>query len=100
MVSLKNLISICIVLGGMSIPALAQSDKWKTYEVKGDTLYNHEDFKGAIKYYNKAIDGQVNVATALRQPGSSFKAFTYATAFASKRWSPCGDSSRHRASSH
>ena len=57
MVSLKNLISICIVLCGMSIPALAQSDKWKTYEVKGDTLYNHEDFKGAIKWYNKAIEG-------------------------------------------
>src|SRR5436189_702852 len=56
MVALKNLISICIVLCGMSIQALAQSDKWKAYEVKGDTLYNHEDFKGAIKFYNKAID--------------------------------------------
>ena len=43
---------------------------------------------GSYDYYNQAIDGQVNVATALRQPGSSFKAFTYATAFASKRWSP------------
>ena len=43
---------------------------------------------GSYDYYNQAIDGQVNVATAMRQPGSSFKAFTYATAFASKRWSP------------
>jgi len=43
---------------------------------------------GSYDYYNKAIDGQVNVATALRQPGSSFKAFTYATAFGSRRWSP------------
>jgi 1A family penicillin-binding protein len=43
---------------------------------------------GSFDYYNKEIDGQVNVATALRQPGSSFKPFTYATAFASKRWTP------------
>ncbi len=43
---------------------------------------------GSYDYYNRAIDGQVNVATALRQPGSSFKAFTYATAFGSKKWSP------------
>jgi 1A family penicillin-binding protein len=43
---------------------------------------------GSYDYYNKAIDGQVNVATALRQPGSSFKAFTYATAFGSRKWSP------------
>jgi len=43
---------------------------------------------GSYDYYNQAIDGQVNVATAMRQPGSSFKAFTYAAAFASKRWSP------------
>jgi membrane peptidoglycan carboxypeptidase len=43
---------------------------------------------GSYDYYNRAIDGQVNVATALRQPGSSFKPFTYATAFASKKWAP------------
>jgi 1A family penicillin-binding protein len=43
---------------------------------------------GSYDYYNQRIDGQVNVATAMRQPGSSFKAFTYAAAFASKRWSP------------
>jgi 1A family penicillin-binding protein len=43
---------------------------------------------GSYDYYNKAIDGQVNVATALRQPGSSFKVFTYGTAFASKKWVP------------
>jgi 1A family penicillin-binding protein len=43
---------------------------------------------GSADYYNKDIDGQVNVATALRQPGSSFKPITYATAFATKKWVP------------
>ncbi|MBN1933074.1 MAG: transglycosylase domain-containing protein [Anaerolineae bacterium] len=36
---------------------------------------------GSVDYWNKAIDGQVNVALAERQPGSSFKPFTYVTAF-------------------
>ena len=43
---------------------------------------------GSADYFNQAIDGQVNVATALRQPGSSFKAFTYTTAFATKKYVP------------
>jgi 1A family penicillin-binding protein len=43
---------------------------------------------GSADYYNQDIDGQVNVATAPRQPGSSFKPITYATAFATKKWSP------------
>jgi len=43
---------------------------------------------GSYDYYNKEIDGQVNVATALRQPGSSFKPFAYAAAFATKRMFP------------
>jgi 1A family penicillin-binding protein len=43
---------------------------------------------GSYDYYKESIDGKVNVATALRQPGSSFKLFTYATAFASRRWAP------------
>lgn len=42
---------------------------------------------GSVDYYNRVIDGQVNVATAQRQPGSSFKPFTYAAAIASKRFS-------------
>lgn len=37
---------------------------------------------GSIDYYNQAIDGQFNVALAYRQPGSSFKPYVYATAFA------------------
>lgn len=36
---------------------------------------------GSVDYWNAEIDGQVNVALAQRQPGSSFKPFTYLTAF-------------------
>ncbi len=42
---------------------------------------------GSLDYYDKSIDGQVNVALAERQPGSSFKPFTYVTAFA-EDWTP------------
>ncbi|MEI8174743.1 MAG: transglycosylase domain-containing protein [bacterium] len=35
---------------------------------------------GSRDYFDKAIDGNFNVATASRQPGSSFKPFIYATA--------------------
>lgn len=37
---------------------------------------------GSRNYFDKQIDGAFNVATAQRQPGSSFKPFVYATAFA------------------
>jgi membrane peptidoglycan carboxypeptidase len=36
---------------------------------------------GSRNYFDKQIDGNFNVATALRQPGSSFKPYMYATAF-------------------
>lgn len=36
---------------------------------------------GSRDYFDKEIDGNFNVSTALRQPGSSFKPFIYATAF-------------------
>lgn len=36
---------------------------------------------GSVDYFNRDIDGQVNVAISPRQPGSSFKTFTYLTAF-------------------
>lgn len=36
---------------------------------------------GSKDYFNQTIDGQVNVAVRLRQPGSSFKPFAYAKAF-------------------
>jgi membrane peptidoglycan carboxypeptidase len=42
---------------------------------------------GSLDYNNKDIDGEVNVALSDRQPGSSFKPFTYLTAF-SQGYSP------------
>ncbi len=36
---------------------------------------------GSLDYFDPDIDGQVNVALSERQPGSSFKPFTYVTAF-------------------
>ncbi|MEI6581226.1 MAG: PBP1A family penicillin-binding protein [bacterium] len=36
---------------------------------------------GSRDYFDKGIDGNFNIATATRQPGSSFKPFIYATAF-------------------
>ncbi len=36
---------------------------------------------GSKNYFDSTIDGEVNVATSLRQPGSSFKPFAYAHAF-------------------
>jgi len=43
---------------------------------------------GSLDYFDKSIDGQVNVALASRQPGSSFKPYTYLTAFESGNFSP------------
>lgn len=37
---------------------------------------------GSLDYFDRKIDGQVNVALADRQPGSSFKPFNYVTALA------------------
>src|SRR5919205_491971 len=42
---------------------------------------------GSVDFNDTSIDGQVNVALALRQPGSTLKPFTYLTAF-SKGWNP------------
>jgi membrane peptidoglycan carboxypeptidase len=36
---------------------------------------------GSVDYNNKEIDGQVNIAISARQPGSSFKPFTYLESF-------------------
>lgn len=36
---------------------------------------------GSRDYFDKTIDGQYNIATAKRQPGSTFKPFIYAEAF-------------------
>ncbi|MCD6520169.1 MAG: penicillin-binding protein 1C [Anaerolineae bacterium] len=35
---------------------------------------------GSVDFYDKSIDGQVNVALSLRQPGSTLKTFTYLAA--------------------
>ncbi len=35
---------------------------------------------GSVNYWDEAIDGQVNITTSLRQPGSSFKPLVYANA--------------------
>jgi 1A family penicillin-binding protein len=43
---------------------------------------------GSRDYFNTEIDGNVNVTDSLRQPGSSFKPFAYATAFKKKEYSP------------
>jgi len=37
---------------------------------------------GSRNYFDKTVDGAYNIATAQRQPGSSFKPFVYSTAFA------------------
>lgn len=43
---------------------------------------------GSKDYFDTKIDGNVNVADSLRQPGSSFKPFSYATLFKKKEFSP------------
>jgi 1A family penicillin-binding protein len=46
---------------------------------------------GSPDYFDESIDGAVNAALALRQPGSTLKPFTYAAAFDPARpdaWSP------------
>ena len=42
---------------------------------------------GSVDFNDSSIDGQVNVATSPRQPGSTLKPFTYVTAFA-RGWNP------------
>jgi len=41
-----------------------------------------EALVGSIDFWDESIDGQVNMALSPRQPGSSFKPYTYAAAFA------------------
>ncbi|MBI4789937.1 MAG: transglycosylase domain-containing protein, partial [Chloroflexi bacterium] len=42
---------------------------------------------GSVDFFDEKIDGQVNVALALRQPGSSIKPLNYVAAF-EKGWNP------------
>jgi penicillin-binding protein 1C len=43
---------------------------------------------GSLDFFDESIDGQVNVATSLRQPGSSIKPILYATAINDNLISP------------
>jgi membrane peptidoglycan carboxypeptidase len=44
-------------------------------------------FNGSLDYYDESIDGQVNILTSERQPGSSIKPVIYVTSFL-KGWAP------------
>ncbi len=67
----------------------------KRYALENEKKYNAENasivavenktgeiivMAGSRDYFDKEIDGNYNIATALRQPGSSFKPFVYAAA--------------------
>lgn len=68
-------------------------DKWaveneKKYSGKNAALVSLDPKTGQVlvmvgsrDYFNDEIDGQVNVATSLRQPGSSIKPIVYAASF-------------------
>lgn len=43
---------------------------------------------GSKDFKDETIDGQVNIATSLRQPGSSIKPLTYLAAFELLNWTP------------
>ena len=43
---------------------------------------------GSVDYRDRSIDGQVNVTTSLRQPGSAIKPLFYAAAFEKEGWTP------------
>ena len=46
------------------------------------------DMVGSVDYFDTKLDGNVNVADSLRQPGSSFKLFDYSTVLKKKEYSP------------
>jgi 1A family penicillin-binding protein len=61
----------------------------KTYDASNSGLVAIDPTTGQVlamvgsrNYFDKQIDGAYNIATAQRQPGSSFKPFVYSTAFA------------------
>jgi 1A family penicillin-binding protein len=43
---------------------------------------------GSRDFFNQEIDGNVNVTTMARQPGSSFKPYAYATSWKKEGWGP------------
>lgn len=44
---------VLLLAGGV---AMGQQQKWKQWEIKGDTLLNRQDFSGALKHYSKVIN--------------------------------------------
>lgn len=74
------------------------SDGLPSHNVRNAALVAIDPYTGEIltmlgspDYFDVAIDGNVNAALALRQPGSALKPFTYAAAFDPDReqpWTP------------
>ena len=92
-----------VEIGGLKVTTTIDADLQEKAEqiVKDGALKNEKDWNGknaglvaidpktgqiltmvgSRDYFDKTIDGNFNIATANRQPGSSFKPFIYATAF-------------------
>lgn len=71
------------------LPPLSQADLTKDHNVSNASVVSLDPrtgeilvMVGSLDYWDEDIDGQFNVALANRQPGSSFKPFTYVTALA------------------
>lgn len=71
------------------LPALSQADLNKDHNISNASVVALDPttgeilvMVGSLDFWDDSIDGQYNVALANRQPGSSFKPFTYVTALA------------------
>ena len=71
------------------LPPLSQADLTQDHNVSNASVVALDPrtgeilvMLGSLDYWDESIDGQFNVALANRQPGSSFKPFTYVTALA------------------
>jgi membrane peptidoglycan carboxypeptidase len=71
------------------LPPLSQADLGRDHNVSNASVVAVDPrtgeilvMVGSLDYWDESIDGQFNVAIANRQPGSSFKPFTYVTALA------------------
>jgi membrane peptidoglycan carboxypeptidase len=77
------------------IPYLAQRSQKVDHEVTNSSVVAIRPntgevlvMVGSLDYFDDSIDGQVNIAISSRQPGSSFKPYTYLTAFESGNFAP------------
>ncbi|NOR83946.1 MAG: hypothetical protein GQ526_10690 [Ardenticatenales bacterium] len=71
------------------LPPLSQADLNQDHHVSNASVVALDPrtgeilvMVGSLDYWDESIDGQFNVSLAYRQPGSSFKPFTYVTALA------------------